>query len=143
MENETTRFLGPESDWEACALDVDDVHGFWGGRRLRLDGRGSLRVEIHPGGRVFQGQVESDRVIKILRRACRLDLLGVPEPPRHIPVPDETSASVTLYNADGAKRRRGCWARAPIAAVVEVYHALLDLEATVLKGPRPVRVFRK
>ncbi len=81
-------------------LDVvyDDVHGLWGGVRIRLDGAGAVeRVELDRAGAETRTdvRVDADRVAEVARLLVEIEAWEQREPERP-PVPDESRARLAI-----------------------------------------------
>lgn len=115
--------------FERARLELDDVHGLHGGRRLIVHGDGRAEVETIPAGRHGQGKVNASALFELV---VQNDLLGFVNPPRRPIVPDEACPQIKLVNAGGEERVRGVWSNDDVPPFRRVYQALLELEKQLL-----------
>jgi hypothetical protein len=80
----------------------DDVHGLWGGVRLRLDGAGTVeRIERDRTGTETRAaaRVGADRIAELARLLVEIEAWAQREPERP-PVPDESRARLSIRFGD-------------------------------------------
>ena len=128
--NATRAFLGDEPQWRAARVELDDVQGLWGGRRIAVDGAGRLVVQVVEPGmweRRFELAVGADEWRRLVARLIENDFLTI-EPAERAGIPDEARPRLTLTNAAGDRRSVSKWARVKDGRFDAVYAALRRLE---------------
>jgi len=126
-DGETGAFLGPPSGWDACRVELHDVHGLWGGVAVWVEGSGRAVVQ-----RVDASRTEAryalalgDDARALLRRAAEVDVLAVEVPDRP-GVPDEARPRIVLQGPAGERREVSKWGSDEVAGLDAV---LADLRA--------------
>lgn len=109
-------------------IELEDVHPFWGGRRLTVYSDGRVEIEQQPQDRRYQGSADPGVMLQLV---VEHDLLGFPDPPPRPLVPDEACPAITLVNGRGERRQRASWANDRVAAFERVYRELLALEQRI------------
>ena len=135
--------MGDEPQWLDARVELDDVQGLWGGRRIAIGGAGRLVVQVvEPGQweRRFELTVEPDEWRRLVALLIENNLLTI-QPAERAGIPDEARPSLTVVNAAGE-----CWSVSKWAGVKDerfdaVYAALRRLETLtvhldpVYRGP--------
>jgi hypothetical protein len=124
MPNATAAFL--TSPWR---IELDDVHGLWGGERCIVWSDGRVWAEaVSPARDARQGEARAPaEAVSLLRQTLvATDFITIALPPRP-GVPDEACPVITLTNAAGERRPVRKWAgdrHAGFEAVQARLHAL-------------------
>jgi hypothetical protein len=138
-DNETSRFLGPESDWGLARLELKDVHGGVGGTDVAVAGSGSACVRLVDASMVerrFFLTLDKDEALALVKLAVEQDVLGVKLKAR-AGAPGELRAEVVLENALGVRRSLLRWQKDEVPALEKVEAALRDV-ARKCEGKEPV-----
>lgn len=134
----TQTFLGDEPGRSAVRVELSDVQGLWGGRRiaaergkavLRLIGRGMSERRFE----ITLPQAEWD---KLLDAFIVNDFLTI-EPADRMGIPDEARPRITLVNTVGERHSVEKWAGVKDARFEAVYAAITGLER-LTQGIEPV-----
>ncbi|MCK6472366.1 MAG: hypothetical protein L6R28_11530 [Planctomycetes bacterium] len=134
--NATAKFLGPEADWAKCSIQLQDIHGLWGGHEITVSGTGACSVRTRKG----RDELTRDIALPVtecadlLRMAIKHDLvsLKIRERPG---VPDETRPSIVLKNSEGKEFKIAKWGgdKEPrFDAVYQTLFALADRKSQAL-----------
>src|SRR5581483_4448568 len=89
--DETSRFLGAESERVFARLELRAVHGLWGGSHVAVVGSGSVCVRLVDRAgeeRCFLFAIDPKEALALVKLAADQDVLGV-KPPERAGVPDE------------------------------------------------------
>lgn len=94
-------------------IQLDDVHGLWGGQAVTVTGAGRVTVKrVAPG--FPAGQWEATRshtkTLALFRLFMEDDFAALALPD-HTPLPDEAHPQLTLINARGERHTVIKWAR--------------------------------
>jgi hypothetical protein len=128
--NATRNFFGDETQPAAVRIELYDVQGLWGGRRIFVDGTQRVVVQrIQPG--MFERRYEfapgEDQIRNILDQFVDNDFLTI-RPGERPGIPDEARPRITLVNATGDKWAVEKWAGVKDERFDALYRALLRLE---------------
>lgn len=129
-DNATARFLGPETGWSACHLELHDVHGLWGGTAVYVEGSGRCAVESVDRGqheRRFTLKLDPQEVTDLLRLCIASDLVGLRIKDRP-GVPDEARPTIVLLEPSGRAHAVAKWSNDKVPGFDRVYAALRGLE---------------
>jgi hypothetical protein len=129
-DTETSRFLGPESDWGFARLELKDIHGGLGGKDVAVSGSGSACVRLVDSKmeeKRFVFTLEKGDALAIFKLALEQDLLGVKPKPR-AGAPGELRSEIVLENALGQKRSVIVWQKDSFPAFDKVGSSLRALE---------------
>lgn len=136
--NATEDFLGPEADWARAEIQLDDMHGLWGGQTVTVTGAGHVRVKrLGPAFQAGQwlNTLNESGARTLFRQFIEQDFVAL-SLPDHIPVPDEAHPRLTLTNARGEAHTVLKWARQSASrfeAVLAAVQAIAD--NAILVGP--------
>lgn len=137
MTNTTRGFLGDSSLWRDAQIEYDDVHGFWGGRHIIVqgDGRVSVRtVDRTQSEQITRGDI-GDAVFDVLGLCVDQDVLSIPANLATL-VPDETTMEIVLTNSAGETRIVVAYGSRPVDPRFRaVADALLAIESRMGTGP--------
>jgi hypothetical protein len=128
--NRTGTFLGDEPQWSAAQVDLFDVQGLWGGRRIHAAGPCLAVVRlILPGmhEKRYGFDLGSDEWKWLLGLFVENDFLTIRLPER-LGIPDEARPRITLINASGSKWTVSKWAGISDQRFDAVYSAMRHLE---------------
>ncbi len=127
--NSTIGFLGDEMQWNAASIELYDVQGLWGGRRISIGGLGTAVVRlVDPDMRERRYEFATgDAFRRLLDLFIEIDFMTI-KPPERAGIPDEARPSLTLVNAAGAKWTVSKWARINDERFDALYRAILSLE---------------
>src|SRR5512143_1348873 len=129
--NTTQVFLGDEAHWPAVTIELFDVQGLWGGRRIRVtDGR-QLMVQIVQRGMIeqrYELRLSESNFQQLLRTLIENDFLTL-RPAERPGIPDEARPTITVINAAGEKWTIAKWAGVKDARFGAIYAEFLKLEA--------------
>src|SRR5689334_22629249 len=129
--NETQIFLGNESQRATASIELVDIQGLWGGRRILVSGSRKVVVQ-----RVLRGQLEKrfefelsvDEWNQLLNLFIEQDFLTI-SPIERPGIPDEARPGISLVNAHSDKRTVSKWAGVKDERFDTVYAALMHFEA--------------
>ncbi len=141
--NPTQVFLGDETHWLDVSIELFDVQGLWGGRRIRVTNGGQMVVQV-----VQRGMIEQRYELRLSPYDSR-QLLGMLiendfltlHPAERSGIPDEARPIITVVNAAGEKWTVAKWAGVKDAHFDSIYAEFLRLEALtqslepVYRGP--------
>jgi len=139
LSNPTRDFLGDEPLWTAVRIELYDVQGLWGGRRIRVDGHRNAVVEVVARtmlARRYEFQVEEDLLARLLEVMVEQDFVTI-RPPERPGIPDEARPSITLVSPSGKAVTVAKWAGVREPRFAAAYRALLEIEA-LTAGLEPV-----
>lgn len=128
--NATQVFLGDESRWSSARVELHDVQGLWGGRRIYIAGTGQVVVQrVLPGMRERRYALELSAAAwtQLLRTFIEKDFVTI-RPPERPGIPDEARPQITLVNAAKEQRSVAKWAGVSEGRFEAVYRALLEVE---------------
>lgn len=136
--NATEHFLGPEAGWAQAEIQLDDVHGLWGGQTVTVTGAGRVRVRrVGPTFREGQWQTTLTEIETraLFWQFIEQDFVTL-YLPDHIPVPDEAHPRLTLTNARGEAHSVLKWARQSEGRFEAVYAGVQAIADTAIRaGP--------
>ncbi len=141
--NPTQVFLGDESHRLAVSIELFDVQGLWGGRRIRVTDGGQMVVEIVQRGMIeqrYELRLSPSDFRQLLRVLIENDFLTL-QPPDRPGIPDEARPTITTVNSAGEKWIVAKWAGVKDARFDAIYAEFLRLEALtqslepVYRGP--------
>ena len=136
--NATQTFLGDDPGRSAAHIELSDVQGLWGGRRITA-GHGKALVRIVGRGmteRRFEialPQAEWDRLLDAL---VANDFVTI-QPEDRMGIPDEGRPRLTLINAAAERHTIEKWAGVKDTRFEAVYAAITHLEQ-LTHGIEPV-----
>ncbi len=139
--NKTQEFLGSEVQRSAARIELYDVQGLWGGRRIYVESARRAVVQlIQPGNfeRRYEFAPGEAEIKSLLDLFVENDFLTI-RPGERPGIPDETRPSITLLNAAGDKCAVAKWAGVKDERFDALYRTLLRLEETT-KTLEPVYV---
>jgi hypothetical protein len=128
--NATRAFLGSETQWAAARVELSDVQGLWGGRRIQAAGSGQVIVQlVQPGmiERRYQFALDAGEWKRLLDLLVEKDFLTI-RPIERPGIPDESRPCITLVNAQGNQWAVAKWAGVKEERFHSVYAALRSLE---------------
>jgi hypothetical protein len=134
--NATQQFLGDETQWPAARVELYDVQGLWGGRRIYVEGTKRVvaqLVEPTMRERRYEFALRQDDLKRLLDLFVENDFLTI-RPPERAGIPDEARPSIRLVNEDGDEREVAKWAGVTDERFDRLYQALLRLEALAQEG---------
>jgi len=143
QDNSTQIFLGDETLWLAALIELYDVQGLWGGRRIRVRGDGQLIVQIIGHGLIeqrYELTLSPSDFQQLLKALIDNDFVTL-RPEERPGIPDEARPTITVINAAGEKHSVGKWAGVKDERFAAIYAAFLRLEAMtqsigpVYRGP--------
>lgn len=136
--NATEDFLGPEAGWARAEIQLDDVHGLWGGQTVTVTGAGHVRVKrLGPAFQEGQWQTTLNEIgaCALFRQFIEQDFVTL-SLPDHIPVPDEAHPRLTLTNARGEAHSVLKWARQSASRFEVVYAGVQAIaDQAIRAGP--------
>jgi hypothetical protein len=137
-DNETSRFLGPESDWQYARLELYDPPMLDAGCSIAVAGSGSASLRFLEGAneRRFALVIAKEDALALVKLAQESDLAGL-KIPDHAGIPDEHRMMLELENVLGEKRRVSRWGSDKVPAFSKVEDALRALEKKC-EGKEPV-----
>jgi len=137
-DNKTSRFLGPEADWQYARLELYDPPMLSPGSLIAVAGSGSVSSRFFEGAdeRRFAFVIPKEDALALLKLAKENDLAGL-KIPAHAGIPDEHRFILTLENALGEKRTLSRWSHDEVPAFSKVEDALRAL-AKKCEGKEPV-----
>jgi hypothetical protein len=130
VTNATSIFLGREAERVAARVELSDVQGSWGGRRIQANGSGQVIVRQVQAGlheRRYEfglGHGEWKRLLDVL---VEQDFLSM-QPEERAGIPDEAYPTITLTNARGEQCMVSKWPGVIDERFAAVYAAMLRLE---------------
>jgi hypothetical protein len=128
-ENETQRFLGPESDWALARVALKDIQGAQG-LEVAVAASGSVCVRrLDPSGdeRRFLFTIPEKDALALVRLAVADDFVTA-KPPERAGAPDERRPELALENALGLTKAQRRWEKDKVAALEKLEQALRALE---------------
>lgn len=141
--NSTRAFLGDENQWPVATIELNDVQGLWGGRRIRVTDGGRLVVQIVERGLIEQRYellLSLADIRQLVNVLIENDLLTL-HPEERPGIPDEARPAITVINAAGERHSVAKWAGVKDARFAAIYAEFLRLEALtqsiepVYRGP--------
>lgn len=129
--NATQHFLGNETQWPSTSIELYDVQGLWGGRRIYVEG--TKRVVVQVVGptlleRRYEIGLEQDELRHLLDLFVENDFLTI-HPQERTGIPDEARPRIMLVNGTGDKWEVAKWAGVRDERFDTLYRAVLRLEA--------------
>src|ERR1041385_7965660 len=126
----TQTFLGDESQRGVASVELVDIQGLWGGRRILVSGSRKVLVQ-----RVLRGQLEKryefelsiDEWNRLLDLFVEYDFLTI-SPAERPGIPDEAHPSISLMNVGGDKWTVSKWAGVTDERFDSLYATLMHLE---------------
>lgn len=137
--NATYAFLGDEPGWPSAHIELADIQGLWGGRKITVHGPGQVIAQIVGRGmfeRRYEFAIEQADWRHLLDIAVQNDFVTI-QPADRPGLPDEAHPAITLTNAAGESRTVAKWAGVKDDRFDAVYVALVQLEALTL-GLEPI-----
>jgi hypothetical protein len=135
----TQVFLGDETYWPAVSIELIDVQGLWGGRRIRVTDGGQMVVQIVQPGMIeqrYELRLSPSDFQQLLRVLIENDFLTL-HPADRPGIPDEARPAITVINAAGEKWMVAKWAGVKDERFSAIYAEFLRLEA-LTKSLQPV-----
>lgn len=136
--NATQQFLGAEAQWPAARIELHDVQGLWGGRRIHVAGTQRVmvqRVESALRETRYEFTLRRAELKRLLDLFVENDFLTI-RPLERAGIPDEARPSIRLVNAGGEEWAVAKWAGVADKRFDTLYQALLQLEALAPKEGR-------
>jgi hypothetical protein len=130
MANATQDFLGSETQRFAARIELYDVQGLWGGRRIAVEGATRLVVQLIQTGmheRRYEFAPDEAEIKLLLDLFVENDFLTI-QPAERPGIPDEARPKITLVNAAGDKWAVAKWAGVQDGRFDALYRALLRFE---------------
>jgi hypothetical protein len=130
MANATQDFLGSETQRSAARIELYDVQGLWGGRRIAVEGATRVVVQLIQTAmheRRYEFAPDEAEIKLLLDLFVENDFLTI-QPAERPGIPDEARPRITLVNAAGDKWAVAKWARVPDGRFDALYRALLRFE---------------
>lgn len=127
--NATLIFLGNEAARDAARIELYDVQGMWGGRKITAT-RGKVVVQIVGRGmseRRFQIEPGEDGWERLLDALSENDFLTI-QPEDRPGIPDEAHPTITVTNGVGETHTIAKWAGVEDERFEAIYEALKELE---------------
>ena len=131
QSNLTREFLGGETQWPAVSIELSDVQGLWGGRRIRVTGDRQMIVQIVERGMIerrYELQLSPSGFRRLLNVLIENDFVTL-RPTERPGIPDEPRPTITVINAAGEKRTVAKWAGVKDERFAAIYAEFLRLEA--------------
>ena len=131
--NPTRTFLGDQSQWLTLQLELDDVQGLWGGRRIAITGTRQVVVQlVQPEmlERRYEFELPIAAWTHLIEVFIAQDFVTI-QPVERPGIPDEARPLITLTNAAKEQRSVAKWARIKDERFDAVYQALLQIEKLV------------
>ncbi len=128
--NATQKFLGNETQWPTAKVELYDVQGLWGGRRIIIEGANRVIVQRVDRGmqeRRYEFVLGQDDLSRLLNLFIENDFLTI-QPAERMGIPDEARPRIILVNEGGEKRELSKWARVTDERFDALYKALLHFE---------------
>jgi hypothetical protein len=129
--NSTQTFLGPEFMWPAASLELSDVSGQTGGRRVFVYGTGHAVVQVVAPGRHeqrYEFRLSRNETRRLLQLCLEHDLARI-KPNGRSNLPQARWQTITLVNANGWPELVSRWTGVEDARFEAIYTALVALEA--------------
>lgn len=129
--NSTQTFLGPEFMWPAASLELSDISGRSGGRRVFVYGTGQAVVQIvspERQERRYEFRLSRSESRRLLQLCLEHDLARIKTDSRSAP-PQAHWQAITLVNANGWPELVSRWTGVEDARFEAIYSALVALEA--------------
>jgi len=131
QDNATRAFLGDEAHWSAARVELYDVQGLWGGRRISVAGPKQVVVRRVLTGRLerrYEFDLNADEWKRLLDSFVEYDFVTI-KPMERPGIPDEARPTITLVNVGGEKCVVAKWAGVKDERFDAVYSAMMRLEA--------------
>src|SRR5574341_1392144 len=134
--NATQHFLGSETQWPATRIELYDVQGLWGGRRIYVEGTKRVVVQlVEPTmlERRFEFALPQGELKRLLDLFVENDFMTI-QPQERAGIPDEGRPRIMLANGNGEKWQVAKWAGVKDERFDTLYRAMLRLAALAQKG---------
>ncbi len=131
QRNPTQVFLGDETHWPAVSIELFDVQGLWGGRRIRVRDGGQMTVQIVQPGMIeqrYELRLSPFDFRQLLSTLIENDFVTL-HPAERPGIPDEARPTITVINAAGDKWTVAKWAGVEDARFGAIYAEFLRIEA--------------
>jgi hypothetical protein len=128
--NATRSFLDDESTWPAVHVELNDIQGLWGGRRISVAGTRHVVVQlVQPGllERRYEFELNPAVWMQLLEVLIEKDFATI-QPAERLGIPDEARPRITVVNAAKDQRSVAQWAGVKDERFDAVYQALRQLE---------------
>ena len=135
--------IAVKAQWPAVSIELYDVQGLWGGRRIRVRGDGQLIVQIIGHGLIeqrYELTLSPSGFQQLLKALIENDFLTL-HPEERPGIPDEAGPTITVINAAGEKWAVAKWAGVKDERFAAIYAEFLRLEVLtqsiepVYRGP--------
>ncbi len=129
--NPTQAFLGDETHWPSVSIELFDVQGLWGGRRIRVTDGGQMIVQVVQRRMIeqrYELRPSPSDFRQLLSVLIDNDFLTL-QPAERPGIPDEARPTITVVNAAGEKCTVAKWAGVKDARFAGIYAEFLRLEA--------------
>ena len=128
--NSTRDFLGDETQRAAASMELYEVQGLWGGRRIYVESNKRAVVQLIQPNMLehrYEFALEENEIKRILDLFVENDFLTIKANERP-GIPDEARPRITLVNAAGEKWAVSKWAGVKDDRFDRIYQALLRIE---------------
>ncbi len=139
--NATERFLGDEGRRLRTSVELRDVQGLWGGRRILITGVGRALVQIVTPSmeeKRYELTPSEDQIRALLAHFIEVDFLTIPSDGR-AGIPDEARPSIRLTSHSGVTHAIAKWAGIKDERFDSLYRAIRAFEEET-RGRQPVYV---
>ncbi|MFQ5570559.1 MAG: hypothetical protein ACE5G0_12830 [Rhodothermales bacterium] len=129
--NQTQAFLADEATWSAVTIELYDVQGLWGGRRVLISGTGHVVAQLVSAGMYeqrFEFTLGENEILQLLKVCIENDLVTITCDKR-LGRPDEARPGIILVNAAGDRCAISKWAGVKNARFDAIYTEFLRIEA--------------
>ena len=133
LANATRSFLGMEPRWLAAQIELDDVQGLWGGRKISAEGTGQVVVRLVQTAMLehrYEFTLTEGEWKQLLNLFIENDFLTI-RPDERPGRADESRPSLTLVNAAGESWRVAKWAGIKDERFDALYTAIVRLETHI------------
>ena len=137
-QSKTATFFGPEQTWGDARIELQDVHGLWGGQAIYVEGSGRCVVQLVDKSltsRVWNVKLQAREAQVIIKQAIEQDLLAL-EIPDRMGVPDEARHALLLVNGGEQIRELDKWENDKVQRFDLIVNALKGLMQKV-QGEQP------
>lgn len=137
--NATRAFLGEESKWSAVQIELNDIQGLWGGRKIYIKGTGHALVQlVRPGmqERRYELALSVTAWTQLVHTFIEKDFVAI-VPPERAGIPDEARPQITIVNPAREQRTVSKWDGVKEERFDAIYRMLVGLE-TLTEQLKPV-----
>ncbi len=126
MKNETEKFLGDKENWSDIKMELQDIHGLWGGRNITVLGSGKATAQIVTPSvvppqtvvdpntsyglyqKTYEFSIEDVELNSLIDLFIKNDFLTI-DIKNRLGIPDESKPKIVLTNPDGQYRAVEVW----------------------------------